>query len=73
MLVGPCSLSCIRTGPSEGERRLRLASFLPSSQPDLRGHDREGSEEAGREGVKNPRLEEGTGRDWKKNDFIFLD
>ena len=43
------------------KRRLRLASILPSSQPDLRGHDREGSEEAGREGVKNPRLEEGTG------------
>ena len=49
----------------EGERRLRLASILPSSQPDLRGHDREGSEEASREGVKNPRLEEGPGRDWK--------
>ena len=49
----------------EGERRLRLASFLPSSRPDLRGHDREGSEEASREGVKNPRLEEGPGRDWK--------
>ena len=46
----------------EGERRLRLASILPSSQPDLRGHDREGSEEASREGVKNPRLEEGPGR-----------
>ena len=35
--------------------------FLPSSRPDLRGHDREGSEEASREGVKNPRLEEGPG------------
>ena len=55
----------------EGECRLRLASFLPSSQPDLRGHDREGSEEASREGVKNPRLEEGTGRDWKKMISFF--
>ena len=55
----------------EGECRLRLASILPSSQPDLRGHDREGSEEASREGVKNPRFEEGTGRDWKKMISFF--
>ena len=47
------------------EMKLRLASLLPSSQPDLRGHGREGSEEASREGVKNPRFEEGTGRDRK--------
>ena len=53
------------------KRRLRLASILPSSQPDLRGHDREGSEEASREGVKNPRLEEGPGRDWKKMISFF--
>ena len=55
----------------EGERRLRLASFLPSSRPDLRGHDREGSEEASREGGKNPRFEEGTGRDWKILILLF--
>lgn len=45
----------------EGERRLRLASFLPSSRPDLRGHGRERGEEASREGVKNPRFEESPG------------
>ena len=48
--------------------------FLPSSRPDLRGHDREGSEEASREGVKNPRFEEGTGRDWKiLISFFYID
>ena len=56
----------------EGERRLRLASFLPSSRPDLRGHDREGSEEASREGVKNPRFEESPGRDRKILIRLFL-
>ena len=45
----------------EGERRLRLASFHPSSRPDLRGHGRERGEEASREGVKNPRFEESPG------------
>ena len=45
----------------EGETPITVGIHSPVLSTDLRGHDREGSEEASREGVKNPRLEEGPG------------